>query len=463
MTIYVVGLEIDGLTNLEIKREAVANVFDSVVIISLDDSSNGQLYEYYNSVRTLIMNRNRVILLTVAGESRIRKQISMLMASYGRYDIYSIDSISGVDSEYISALIDRAPSLQEVQQFIGADVDAYARLNSILLEVSNILDDSNVEALRKYVEDNRETIESSIDVIDYLKSVADSINSGESDKEMSQLRAELESKAEQLRETQAHMSSLEGELDRLKDNESLLKKEAFSAKQRANELETMINNSGPVIKEYMEINTAIYACKAKSIVYFKEISPVRFMPSLVVKMMEILTRVKKLKCKLVIYDNQNAFLSVYKPISIIDSTTFLESRQAVINQMDKIVVVEPNPAIVEDMLKADYDVLIIFDRLKQRNDIITGNNVYKYWVVNSRNDMMAVSTQFKIDKRYTISRPGVFKEGISIPEIIDYNGKTSSAKLADYLALAIDVQGKKVKITDLIFGHTNIDKLEPRK
>lgn len=466
MTTYVVGLDIDNTNGLELTVESSKTVFDSTVIIALDGRSNGKLYEYYNSVQTLITNRNRVILLTIAGESRIRKQISMLMASYGKYDIYSIDSIETVDYEYIDTLVNRKPTLHEVQQFIGADVDAYARLNSILLELSKTISDNDIEQLRAIIEENRDTLEDSVDVLNYLKSIVDSLNSGESDREINQARAELEAKTQQLKEAQAEVRKLEAEIDRDKDNTELLRKEAFSAKQRASELEAQINNSGPVIKEYMELNTALYPCRAKSIVYFKEISPVRFVPSLISKMMEILARVKKLKCKLMVYDNQNAFLGIYKPISIIDSTTFLSNRQSVINQMEKIVVVEPNPAIMEDTLKADYDVIIVFDRLRQRNDIVSGNNVYKYWVINSRNDLLALSSQFKIDKRHTISRPGVFSEGISIAEIADYSTKTNSAKLADYMGLAMDVKDskdKKVKIIDLIFDRTNIAKIDGRK
>ena len=43
-----------------------------------------------------------------------------------------------------------------------------------------------------------------------------------------------------------------------------------------------------------------------------------------------------------------------------------------------MVVVDQQPGIMEDVLRSDCDVLIIYDRLKRKNDILTGNTVYKY-------------------------------------------------------------------------------------
>ena len=43
-----------------------------------------------------------------------------------------------------------------------------------------------------------------------------------------------------------------------------------------------------------------------------------------------------------------------------------------------MVIIEPASNILTDIVKYGYDVVIIYDRLRGNDDLITGAQVYKY-------------------------------------------------------------------------------------
>ena len=74
-----------------------------------------------------------------------------------------------------------------------------------------------------------------------------------------------------------------------------LKRENEKIKNKNTDLQAQSESGGAVIKTYKELNTKLIDCKTKLIIYFKEVSYVRYTNSLVVKLMEVLEK-KKLKC-----------------------------------------------------------------------------------------------------------------------------------------------------------------------
>ncbi len=459
MTNYLVGLKLEGFETLEIEDKRLREIKDSTVVIALREDSNGKLYQYYASLKRLILNGNRTILLIVGSESKIKLQLCMLMASYEKYDMYNIDDAARLTKDYINIIIARKPTKEEVDTFIGHDIIAYTDINEILLELLDAIDKVDIDRVSNVAAAKRDIIESAIHTIDFIKRHIDKY-AIEKDA-IIELEEKIKEKEEIIRGKDKELKEAKDRELTLQDTNNILKKDAFKAKSEAQDLREQLNSSGPVINTYAEVQTTLIKCKAKSILYFKEVTYVRYVNSFILKLMETIQKLKKLKVKLVIYDTKNSFTAVYKPISVIGSSEYVANREAIINTMDKLVLVEPNPAIIEDILKADYDVVIIYDRLRQATDIVTGNNVYKYWVINSSQEYNALATTFKIDKQHVITRPGVFPDCLTIWDVPNYKDITVSAKMAAYIKMDSPLDNKK-KILDTIFERTNIVSIPPR-
>ena len=103
MSCYSINIDLEGFSKLDIAETSA--ISDSTVIILLSSSSSNKLFDYYSSVKDLILNRNRIILLIDEHNSNIDKQIAMLMVSYGKYDIYRISDINDIDTDYMETII----------------------------------------------------------------------------------------------------------------------------------------------------------------------------------------------------------------------------------------------------------------------------------------------------------------------------------------------------------------------
>ncbi len=114
----------------------------------------------------------------------------------------------------------------------------------------------------------------------------------------------------------------------------------------------------------------------------------------------------------------------------VDSAAFESNKAVLLNKTPKFVVTEPAPQILKDILQSinpQFDVLIIYDRMKQATDLVEGNNVYKFWVVNSFNDYNTTKNLFKIDRTDTIiTSPAsrIAPDVIDIPRIKAYEAET---------------------------------------
>lgn len=519
MAILTVGFKVGGYSEVGFDQ----TVESGNVAMYNANSYSGNLAEVYGHLKNSITAGARPILVGGDKDTDEFKVLSALMVAYNCYDIYAVSEGQLSSREYLDELAERQATAAEAEEYIDSSLASYNDLVKLLLRLKEAVMGGDQDGVSKLVTDHQAAIAGAASLVDSLKHWADLANSGTSasvSKELSEARAslgsiqteldnaiseanaakskldelsqELSSSKEKIAELESDKASLEASLaeSQAQANEASssayteseveakvtaareqLKKEYESriglisgelkqSRERITSLEGQINNSGPVIKTYTEIKTSLIQCKARSVVYFKEISSVRYSPTLIMRFMEILVRMKHLKVKLVVYDNQHGFVSTYKPLPIVGFQEYLTKKENIINQVDKLVVVEPNPAIMEDILKADYDVIIVVDRLKQANDIVSGNNVYKYWLINSNNDAMAIQSQFKIDFRNVISRPGVFDEALGIEEDPDYKSRTTSSKLQAYVGMKLaDGRG----LMDTILARTSINTISARQ
>ena len=161
---YVINTDIEQFERVDIKNSS--DISDSIVVIVLNSSTNNKLFDYYSAVKDLIINRNRVLLLIDGNTTNIDKQISMLMISYAKYDIYRIEDMSSLDFEYVAKLIDREPTREEIEQFIGCDISMYDKINSLLAEMCSLF--GNIDELGDFIASNSELLENTVSVLDYF-------------------------------------------------------------------------------------------------------------------------------------------------------------------------------------------------------------------------------------------------------------------------------------------------------
>ena len=451
---YIINHDVDGFERIDIADNRLSTCKDCTVIIVLDEESNNGLHSYYNAVRDIIVNGNRLFIVMVDVESRIRKQICMLAASYRNYHIYSVEDKSDIDSEYIETIMNREPTADEVETFIGADITAYSEMNDILLDLSNNATINNIDRVEEIVYGNKEMIECFPSIIDYMKKTIDTYNSG-LDTKLAELKSKTTEAENALARAKIDVEGKEKELKAALAEVEGLKNESAAAKQRCIDLEQQVNSSGPNIRTYSTVNTSMIKCRVKSILYFKEISSVRFMNTFITKFMEILQKVDKLKVKLVIYDNRSPFNCIYKPISVIDMQDYLKNKDTIVNKFDKVVVVEPNKVILEDILSAEYDCVLIYDRLRQTEDLVTGNTVYKYWVIDSLYHIGKIESMSRLDRSKIITNIGSCIDALSIMELAGFKQMTNSAKTSQYMQM-VNPGHIKGKVIDIIKEKSNI-------
>ncbi|MEM4385409.1 MAG: hypothetical protein QXD03_02540 [Candidatus Anstonellales archaeon] len=438
---YIVGKEIQGYSVVGVNEIGGLSGKDIVIVVK----EKVNVAEYYVGIRQAIRNGNRVKLVVVKEFKDNLKAILYMMATHGIYDIYIVDNEGLIDRDYIDKVIKRKATVVELQEFVSGDISAYAELSTILMGIEKMIKDRNIEGLMDFVRLNVNSIENLICVIEYMKHVVDNYEVYNLEGKVSELEKTVKELSNDITNKEATINVLENKVKELKE----------VIKSKDTEIEELKSNGSrvSVIKSYSEINTALIKCKVKIVLYFKEITPVPYTNSLIDALVQYIS-LKNLKVKLLVYDDKSSLACIYKPLNIVDSTEYMNKREAYINEVNRFVVSEPNPVILSDILTATnaVDVLVIYDRMYQIKDLVVGNNVKKFFIINSSNDFKVVQNLFRInDKSYVITRENSTIDGdvLDIPKIEDYDGLTSSARLSKYTKV-VTTKSKKPLIKTIL-------------
>lgn len=408
---YTINFELENYDYKNIKD--TSDIKNDLILVLLDNKNDRKLFTYYYYIKQMIVNNNRVVLLIDRYTSNIEKQICMLMASYNRYDIYRLDDIKDLNLDYVASILDRNPTREEIEQFIGCDIAMYANVNEVLTELYSLV--NKPEELEQFVNTNSELLDNAIGVIDYLKlsyddtvvalnKVKEALND-----ELSKVTNEFNIANSKLKESSSTINSLSSQLDTLKND-------VFNYKK---ELDKYVNlGSAPRILNYSTLNVNVTRHKTGAILYFKEIGKLRYINSFIYVLCSILKMKCKLSYKLLIYDNKIG-LGTYKPLSSVDSRSYNERRSNYddINKNLKLVITEPSTDILHNILNAGLDVVIVYDRFGINKDLVSGAIVYKYNVVGSSNEYRCLkSLDSSLSDDFIIGPPHVSKGIIGIPD-----------------------------------------------
>lgn len=463
MAKYIINHKVNGFKTVDILDTVLTDSDDNDIVLVLDETTNDKLSDYYERVTDILLTKNRLYVIVVAKDSKIRKTICTLVANFRNYNLYKVDSKNTITEDYISTIMERIPTMDEVQSFMGGDISGYADINIILLGIDDLVSRGDMEGLKRFTEEHLSSIENLTSVIEYMKKIVDTTNSKELNNRIEELKAKVRSIDDQLDSSEDENKRLKDENLRLSESSKAMNSELSKLMAKNKELEQQVTSSAPVIQSYSEIKTSLIRCKASNILYFKEISYVPYTNTLITMIVGILKLMNK-RVKLMIYDSRVGLSGIYKPLSVIGGSEFVANKSNFVSHVDSFVVVEPNPTILTSILESNnpaFDVVIVYDRMRQLTNIVDGNNVTKFFVINSNKDFREVQNPLKItDKSNIITRPNtsIGAETLNIPEIADYkvSATTDSAKLSKYKRL--QAAGNNKQIVQTILDKARITK-----
>lgn len=459
---YTVNIDIDNLEKVDINVNELSELKNDSVLIWLSTESNSRLYEYHIAIKNLLVHGNRIILLLDEEKSIIRKQICMLLATYQNYDIYSIKDKSIINFEYVMTLLEREPTAEEVETFIGHDIAMYDKVNELLTSVTDLIHKEKYDELTELFISNINLMDTTIDTVEYLKNLAVNTPAG-FQKTISSLKDELKAKETEVESKSTLLKSKEYALSQQQQELEDCRRDINKYKQELDKVSSNSNN--PVILSYSTVNLNVTKSKTGTIIYFKEIGKLRYINTFVLSLMTLLEKMYKLNVKLLIYDS-NINFNIYKPLSYVDSRMYNEKKDIFLdfNKNKKIVIIEPASNILTDMIKYGYDVVIIYDRLRGMDDLITGAQVNKYYVVSGKHEYeMLKNIDKNIPDDEIIGHPRINPNILAIGDLPPEDiAAAESKRVQSYFQLK-NTGNNRVPLIQSIISKTNADKIKPRR
>lgn len=447
-------VNIPDIQNIDLTdTKSCDGIKDADIVLWLDNLADNKMLEWYASIRVFHKNGNKIVLLMDKNsKSNIRKQLTMLLASFGCYNIYEVDS-ENVDSEFIGSVVAREASEIEVEEYIGCDISAYDKASEIILHINDIATEGNLDSLADYVEENKEVIRNIPVVVDFLKKSMESTMRG-SDIRVEKMKRSLDdalntSKDAQTKykEAMIKLKTIEEERDRLVTKSSTLEKDVSALNSQKKTLQKRIDDleSSSMgdfedlnVTKYRAIDTVSLRNLKKYIIYFKEMSHVTYARTMTEFLAEYLRMCGK-KVLYVIYDRKNDFIGTMKGCTIVNGEILSRNPSVIANAIQDapILVTDTNMSVLNALLKSNVDVLIIFDRLRCKENLVVGSLVTKFNIVGSRQQLegLTASTGEEFPHNKTIlEKP--FNDYLFIPTIERF-GSNRNSDTSSYASIKI--------------------------
>lgn len=471
---YIIDHKVHGYTPIEIDdMDTISLIKDSEVVIVASSKCAQSLGNYYKATSKLLQNQNRVILIGIEEDNMSYfKALASLMVTYKAYDIYTVGESDIVAGPYLLNIEKREPDITEVQNYIGGDITAYNDLVTILFGIESLVEEGHIEELRDFLEQHILSIENLTTTIDGMKKKCQMFNSDELFDKIKELQEKNNKLQDDYEQQKVEANNFKHDKEQLEVDIKELRRENQKLSAQNEELSNEAGYGKSVIKTYNTINTQSLQCKSKMILYFKEISYVSYTNTLVSQIQQVL-EAYKLKVKLIVYDTQTNLYMTYKPLPIITGRDYVGQKDTLIHKNRVFVVAEPNQSILNDILTSEqcFDVVIVYDRMKEQNDVVSGNNVTKFYIVNSSKDFKEIKGATKItDTSYIITHAHSSIDNLSngksdrkfldIPYINAFNTLTESAKTNKYMRLETSFTGQR--LIDTILSKSRINTLITR-
>ena len=438
---YIVNSKMPGFKSVDINSTDLKIPGDILVVIA-DEELNDKLALYYTRLKEILARGLRVVLIDVGGKCTSFFPLASLLICYNSYDVYMIQSMDILTASYMERLLARTPSYDEVESFVDSKIVNISELDTLIIGIESLVNENNTEGFKTFLSQHMPSLENMVTTVDYLKKQAELTNSKELVAKLTSLKDEVKSLEEKVDEFKERCNKLRDEKFTLNQALNDNKKEIDALRAQAKEFEET-SVSTPTIKSYNEIKTSLINCKVQIVLYFKEVSYIPYMNTFI-KILPELIRIRKdsnnntRKVKTIIYDSNTEIFNCYKDLIIANSEYFVNNKDNCVSKLAKFVATEPNPIILTDILQHEpaYDVIIVYDRMHKQTDVVSGNNVYKFYVMNSLSDLQNCRELLKINSTQRIfTRPEVnIDTPFKLPRIPDYNvpGATPARKMTSY-------------------------------
>lgn len=463
---YIFNCNIHGYIQITIGNDKLKDIKDSLIIFVVDKSLNEQLSECYVTIGEMLRHNNRVILLGIEDDNIVFKPLAALMATFNDYDIYNVIDKTSVLAPYLQEIESRSPGFEEVETYIGGDTIAYSELVTIMFGIQSMVEEGNTDKLDTFINQHINSISELSTTLDMMKKTCDMYDSHELDDRIRSLESHIKELSDSIDDKDRQISDAFRDRDSLKEISVEKDKKIAELTTKNAELSTIAASGTSVIKSFNELSTSSIKCLTKQVIYFKEISYVPYVNTLIDRLLKFLA-IKKLKTKLLIYDSGNQMFQAYGNLQTIDGENYMSKKDNLINKVPAFVVAEPNQIVIKDILTSDkaFDVVIVYDKMHTVNDVVTGNNVCKYYVMKSSTDYANLQKLLKINPDSNIitlannAISGVKYGNINyldIPFIADFNNSTDSAKTSKYLQLTSRHSGQKIILSILEKSHIQV-------
>lgn len=450
---YVVGLDMHGYDKLEIDDAKLRSNIVNVTIV-LDENSTKPLKDYYNTISAVLRMGGNVNLISIGDKSDKFKPLASLMTTYRNYNIYKVTDRESITASYLKKIESRKPSFDEVQTYIGGDVAAYSEMSTLMIGIENLVEQGDMNGLSSFLEQHMSSIESLTSALDYMKTICELNNSSELLDKINDLEEVASKNKANAEASLVKINELQTEKAKIKAEVESLSKSVEALKNKNEQLKDTAENGGSIITSFRECNTSMVQCKVKNIIYFKEISYVPYMNTLINTLFDLYT-MKGKKVKLIIYDNKTEYYQIYAPLTIVNGKNYLANKSNILKDTTpKFVVSEPVPMIINDIITVEptFDIVMVYDRMKCKQDVVIGNNVAKFFVIGSYNEYCQLSPILNIaDESHIITRydKRFSTAALDIPKI-NVENATGSAKKMKYFKLATTFSdGTKNLIQDI--------------
>lgn len=475
MTKYILNGKFYGYEKVELDDLSKTSESGNLFIVLVDNKLNSKLAEHYMFIAKALKNNNKILLISIRDDNKLFRPLASLLVTYNNYDIYEVEDEDSLSAEYLVKLEKREPDFYEVSTYIDGEVTAYSDITTILFGIESLVEEGNIENLKGFLESNVNSIENLTSTINEMKKTCDMFNSNELLDNIKTLKEEENKLQDRLTESENKYKDMKHEMEEYKVSAATLQRENDKLKTDKADLEAQAGAGGSVIKSYRETHTQSINCKTKLILYFKELSYVNYTNSLVMQLFKVLDT-KGLKCKLMIYDSQSEMYASYKPLTTVTGSDYVMQKSKLINQVKHFVVAEPVPAILQDILTSEqcFDVVIIYDRMHGLTDLVSGNNVTRFCVINSSKDYREMKQAMKInDTSFIITQstssierkkgdkstePNAVRKFLDIPMIEGYSHQTDTGKTSKYMKLSTAFT--KEPLIDSIIKKSRIDTLK---
>ena len=312
-------------------------------------------------------------------------------------------------------------------------------MSTLMIGIDELVQQGNIENLSVFLGQHMSSIEDLTIALDYMKSVCESYNSATLADKIESLEKLVEKHKNEASKLSGQVKILDEEKSQITDEVKALQSEIRKLKENNEALKAVNESENKIISTFIPCRTTECECKVNNIIYFKEVSYVPYVNSLVINLFEIYKKHNK-KVKLLIYDNKTDLYEVYKPLNIVSGKTFVASKDMYTKTVEKFVVSEPAPNIIKEIIGQENapDILIIYDRMKAIQDIVEGNNVAKFFIINSRKDYERMVKSLKIiDESRIITRSDEEFSNmvLDIPCVPGYKIASESKRIVTYMRL----------------------------